>query len=69
MTILDRQKKYSEIIRYLATPVGKKKSGKPIFPSYQEASNLFGYHATQIFRIKKELLGTDEANPERKLPE
>ncbi|MEK6880484.1 MAG: hypothetical protein AABY22_12785 [Nanoarchaeota archaeon] len=68
MTIQERKKRDFKIAQYLATPIGKTKTSKLIYPSYEEASKKFGLHSTHIFKIKKELIGLD-INGERKMPE
>ena len=68
MNILKRKERDLEIAKYLATPLGKRKTGRLIYPSYEEASKKFNLHSTHIFRIKKEILGLD-IDGERKLPE
>lgn len=68
MNILERRERDFKIAQYLATPIGRTKTGKSIYPSYEDASGKFGLHSTHCFRIKKELIGLDE-NGERKMPE
>ena len=69
MNIQKRKERDLKIAQYLATPIDKTKTGKLIYPSYEEASKKFGLHSTHMFRIKKQLIGLDGPNGERKFPE
>lgn len=58
MNIRRRQERDDKLIKYLNTPVTyEKTTGRPIYPTLNEAAFEFDLSVAQVHRIKKKLVG------------
>jgi len=55
MTILEKDQRNLQIAVFMSTPTGTDRSGKVIYPTYNQAGAQFNLHPTHVFIVIKKL--------------